>query len=213
MAGLGAARVLADGGAKVTVIEARDRIGGRTHTSHIWPDLPVDLGASWIHGVTGNPLTVLADQIGAARTLSPYDRWATFDATGRLLDVSDLETRTFALMDKARDLVDDHDRDTSLKDAIEGLPDWAALAPEDPRPLEAMPDKGCAPGHRVMFHMSMADRGIHLHDGGIVVEARALGGSDVAAGDVEGRHGDLQKERPPKGGHVSCNSRCCLGRP
>lgn len=133
MAGLGAARVLADGGAKVTVIEARDRIGGRTHTSHIWPDLPVDLGASWIHGVTGNPLTVLADQIGAARTLSPYDRWATFDATGRLLDVSDLETRTFALMDKARDLVDDHDRDTSLKDAIEGLPDWAALAPEDRR--------------------------------------------------------------------------------
>jgi monoamine oxidase len=50
-----------------------------------------------------------------------------------LLDVSDLETRTFALMDKARDLVDDHDRDTSLKDAIEGLPDWAALAPEDRR--------------------------------------------------------------------------------
>jgi monoamine oxidase len=133
MAGLGAARVLADGGAKVTVIEARDRIGGRTHTSHLWPDLPVDLGASWIHGVTGNPLTVLADQISAARTLSPYDRWATFDATGRLLDVSDLETRTFALMDKARDLVDDHDRDTSLKDAIEGLPDWAALAPEDRR--------------------------------------------------------------------------------
>jgi monoamine oxidase len=26
--------LLADGGADVTVIEARDRIGGRTHTSH-----------------------------------------------------------------------------------------------------------------------------------------------------------------------------------
>ena len=133
MAGLGAARLLHDKGVQVTVIEARDRIGGRTHTSHLWPDLPVDLGASWIHGVAGNPLTTLADKIGAARTVSPYDRWATFDATGRLLDVSALETRTFALMDKARALVDDHDSDTSLKAAIEGAPAWAALAPEDRR--------------------------------------------------------------------------------
>jgi phytoene dehydrogenase-like protein len=46
MAGLGAAARLAKGGAHVTVIEARDRIGGRTHTSHLWPDLPVDMGAS-----------------------------------------------------------------------------------------------------------------------------------------------------------------------
>lgn len=133
MAGLGAARVLADGGAKVTVIEARDRIGGRTHTSHLWPDLPVDMGASWIHGVTGNPLTAIADQIGAVRTLSPYDRWATFDSDGRILDVADLEARTFALMEKARALVDDLDTDTSLQAAIEGAPDWAALVPEHRR--------------------------------------------------------------------------------
>jgi monoamine oxidase len=133
MAGLGAARALADGGAKVTVIEARDRIGGRTHTSHLWPDLPVDMGASWIHGVTGNPLTALADQIGAARTVSPYYRWATFDAHGRMLDVSDHEARTLALMEKARALVDDLDADISLQAAIEGTADWAALAPEDRR--------------------------------------------------------------------------------
>lgn len=133
MAGLGAARVLAEGGAKVTVIEARDRIGGRTHTSHLWPDLPVDMGASWIHGVTDNPLTALADQIGAARTVSPYDRWATFDAHGRMLDVSDHETRTFALMEKARALIDDLDADISLQAAIEGTADWEALAPEDRR--------------------------------------------------------------------------------
>lgn len=133
MAGLGAARLLADGGADVTVIEARDRIGGRTYTSHLWPDLPVDMGASWIHGVMGNPLTVIADQIGAARTVSPYDRWATFDRQGRMLDVVDHETRTLALIDKARALVDDHDHDISLRAAIEGAPDWAALAPEDRR--------------------------------------------------------------------------------
>jgi len=27
----------------------------------------MDLGASWIHGITGNPLTRLADQAGAKR--------------------------------------------------------------------------------------------------------------------------------------------------
>jgi len=67
MAGLPAARTLAMKGHKVTVLEARDRIGGRGHTSRLWPDTPMDLGASWIHGITGNPLTRLADQAGAKR--------------------------------------------------------------------------------------------------------------------------------------------------
>lgn len=133
MAGLGAARLLADAGADVTVIEARDRIGGRTHTSHLWPDLPVDLGASWIHGVTGNPLTTIANQIGATRTPSPYDRWATYDAHGQMQDISNLEARTWALMDRARSLVEDHGTDISLQTAIETSPDWAALAPDTRR--------------------------------------------------------------------------------
>src|ERR1700758_2136320 len=59
MAGLGAARNLADAGWPVRVIEARDRIGGRVYTAR---DLgvPLDMGASWIHGTTDNPLTELA---------------------------------------------------------------------------------------------------------------------------------------------------------
>ncbi|PTL59443.1 flavin monoamine oxidase family protein [Paraconexibacter algicola] len=60
MAGLGAARALQDGGLDVLVLEAGERIGGRVHTDRGWEDLPVDLGASWIHGRDGNPLTALA---------------------------------------------------------------------------------------------------------------------------------------------------------
>jgi len=63
VAGLAAARALVQGGQRVVVLEARDRIGGRT-----WTDdeigVPVDLGASWIHGIEGNPLWSLASAFG-----------------------------------------------------------------------------------------------------------------------------------------------------
>ena len=60
LAGLGAARALRDRGIEVVVLEARDRIGGRVHTTAGG----VDLGAHWIHGSEGNPLTNLARQLG-----------------------------------------------------------------------------------------------------------------------------------------------------
>ena len=39
------------------VLEARDRIGGRVHSSRAWPDETVDLGASWLTHALINPLT------------------------------------------------------------------------------------------------------------------------------------------------------------
>jgi monoamine oxidase len=63
VAGLAAARALALGGRRVVVLEARDRIGGRTWTDSAL-GVPVDLGASWIHGIDGNPLWALASRFG-----------------------------------------------------------------------------------------------------------------------------------------------------
>ncbi|MFI0433003.1 MAG: FAD-dependent oxidoreductase [Candidatus Nanopelagicales bacterium] len=68
MAGLAAATDLAAAGCRVTVLEARDRVGGRIHTDTSW-GVPLEFGAAWVHGVTGNPMVGLVAQAGL--TLSP----------------------------------------------------------------------------------------------------------------------------------------------
>lgn len=55
MAGIKAAQDLLKAGLKVTVLEGRDRIGGRTFTDSLG-GVPIDMGASWIHGSGNNPL-------------------------------------------------------------------------------------------------------------------------------------------------------------
>ncbi|KAI1110484.1 hypothetical protein F5Y14DRAFT_465651 [Nemania sp. NC0429] len=67
MSGLRAAELLAAADFDVTILEARNRVGGRIlQTSEL--GLPVDLGASWIHGVDGNPLVGLAKRAGCITT-------------------------------------------------------------------------------------------------------------------------------------------------
>ncbi|MFN8108541.1 MAG: NAD(P)/FAD-dependent oxidoreductase [Thermoleophilia bacterium] len=72
IAGLAAAHVLTRAGLRVIVIEARPRIGGRIHTVRDWPGVPLDMGASWIHGWHGNPITPLARRAGARLLHTSY---------------------------------------------------------------------------------------------------------------------------------------------
>lgn len=63
ISGLTAARLLADAGRGVVVLEARDRIGGRVHTSRVDGRI-TDLGASWIHGIDDGPVWAATQDLG-----------------------------------------------------------------------------------------------------------------------------------------------------
>lgn len=84
-AGLACARDMVDAGMDVVVLEAQTRIGGRLKTSRQWTGMPVELGASWIHGVTGNPAASAASAAGLELHPTDYDNRAVYEAGEGLL--------------------------------------------------------------------------------------------------------------------------------
>ncbi|KAH9705915.1 polyamine oxidase 2 [Citrus sinensis] len=135
MAGVAAARALHDASFKVVLLESRDRVGGRVHTDYSF-GFPVDLGASWLHGVCQeNPLAPVISRLGLPlyRTSGDnsvlYDHdlervlktvvvsliqanlcYALFDMDGNQVP-QELVTKT----DKVRE---EHDEDMSIQRAI-----------------------------------------------------------------------------------------------
>jgi len=103
IAGLRAAEVLVAGGRRVIVLEARDRIGGRIHTDRSW-GVPVELGASWIHGVQNNPIAALAASAGIKTQATDYESiMYGVDGQGRSPDaLDDLESQVTALLKAGR---------------------------------------------------------------------------------------------------------------
>jgi len=65
VAGLAAARMLADSGRRVAVVEARSRVGGRIFTRHVAAPaggtIPVELGAEFIHGLPLESWTLIRE--------------------------------------------------------------------------------------------------------------------------------------------------------
>ncbi len=133
MAGLSAARVLQEAGYEVVLLEARARVGGRVHTSYEWPDTPLDLGASWIHGVEGNPLTALAEAVGAERMVTDYDNGILYDQDGRLLgDRGWVKAEEYeGIIDQAIEQASESDEDQSVMDAVATLIDIESLSAQE----------------------------------------------------------------------------------
>lgn len=90
MSGLSAARWFVDEGISVSaILEARDRIGGRVFTDHSLGSA-IDMGASWIQGISGNVLMDIADRAGIERMRTDWDNWTVRGPSGEIVDVERL---------------------------------------------------------------------------------------------------------------------------
>lgn len=111
VAGLAAARELVRNGVRVTVLEAKQRFGGRIHTvSH--GSVPIELGAEFIHGRNKSLLQAIAD--AGLKTSKVSDENQLFDA-GTL--------RSVKFWDKVEKIIggiDVHSADLSFSDFLAG---------------------------------------------------------------------------------------------
>ena len=99
-AGIAAARHLLAHGLTVTVLEARDRIGGRTVTRS-FKGHPLDLGAHWLHAGPINPLVKLGRERGEPLRRAPVDgHFFVRGRPGRRAESAALD-RAFAMADRA----------------------------------------------------------------------------------------------------------------
>nr|VDC90189.1 unnamed protein product [Brassica oleracea] len=130
-AGISAARTLQDASFQVTVLESRDRIGGRVHTDYSF-GFPVDLGASWLHGVCKeNPLAPVIGRLGLPlyRTSGDnsvlYDHdlesYALFDMDGNQVPqelVREVGVTFKQILEEVKKVRDEEDADMSISQAF-----------------------------------------------------------------------------------------------
>lgn len=82
ISGLAAAQKLKQKGFTVLVLEAQDKIGGRTCTDNSL-GFAFDKGASWIHGIKKNPITSLAKDAGIESVVTDDDNVVVYDKNGK----------------------------------------------------------------------------------------------------------------------------------
>lgn len=98
LAGLRCADILLKHGFQVTLIEGRNRIGGRVHQETLPSGHVVDAGPNWIHGTNDNPILDLAKQTDTAVGSFDSDT-CVFDEAGTLLTLADGEAYSTLMWD------------------------------------------------------------------------------------------------------------------
>ncbi|PNY16665.1 polyamine oxidase-like protein, partial [Trifolium pratense] len=131
ISGIAAARILHDASFKVTLLESRDRLGGRIHTDDSF-GCPVDMGASWLHGVCNeNPLAPLIRSLGLTLYRTSGDDSVLYDhdlESCMLFDIDGHQVpqqtvvevgETFKrILEETGKVRDEHPEDISVSEAI-----------------------------------------------------------------------------------------------
>ncbi|KAL8646269.1 MAG: hypothetical protein Q9226_006938, partial [Calogaya cf. arnoldii] len=87
IAGLRCAQVLNRGDFDVTILEARDRVGGRVGFIHVPGNSA--LGPNWVHGLHENPILDLAKELEDTFMDVPEVTPSVYDQNGRLMGIED----------------------------------------------------------------------------------------------------------------------------
>jgi monoamine oxidase len=102
--------VLLRNGFQVTILEARDRLGGRIFQERLPNGHLVDVGANWIHGTTDNPIMDLVQETKTA--VGVWDNhMCAFDEDGHLLSPKEGEkysTLMWTIIEAAFELSNKH---------------------------------------------------------------------------------------------------------
>ncbi|KAM5352581.1 hypothetical protein ACJ41O_005303 [Fusarium nematophilum] len=102
LAGLRCADILLQHGFRVTVVEARNRVGGRLHQEVLPNGHLADVGPNWIHGTKDNPMLDLAKQTNTA--IGSWDLTScVYDENGDLFSVEEGEKYSDIMWDIVQD--------------------------------------------------------------------------------------------------------------
>jgi monoamine oxidase len=138
ISGLSAATFLRQAGYKnIKLLEGRDRIGGRTWTSHAWEDIPVDMGASWIHGTEDNPIWALAQSAGIQTVETSEEDTVAYHADGSVMtdaEQQQLQDKGEAILEAAQP--DAGAEDYSLQEAVDEVSQSETLSAEEKQALD-----------------------------------------------------------------------------
>ncbi|MFO0658435.1 MAG: FAD-dependent oxidoreductase [Polyangiaceae bacterium] len=131
LAGLTCARALERGGARVALIEARDRVGGRTLSKTVGKGT-IDLGGQWL-GANQPKLEALAKELGVAtfptfhqgkKVLSIGGKVSTYGGSIPslpLLDLVDMQRTLWALDRRTAKVICETPLDTPDADELDGM--------------------------------------------------------------------------------------------
>ncbi|KAF5001682.1 hypothetical protein FGRMN_849 [Fusarium graminum] len=123
LAGLRCADILLQNGFQVTIIEARNRVGGRLHQEILPNGHLADIGPNWIHGTDDNPMLDLAKQTNTA--FGDWDSTScVFTESGELLSLKDGEKYSTIMWGIVQDAFKHSNSNSQNIDSKESLHDF-----------------------------------------------------------------------------------------